>query len=184
MPGPLYYATTVNFAILDLFRALLISFLVQASNLSTRLTYFVKYGKGWGPTQRFLWPKGFRLPHDVALGSVPDSGIVTQQNTGYSWKSTLGILSLPLKDGHFPPENFSNHGNRDLWPMQSGSGQIGPGYPSTSFFCFWCGYFFTTIPHRIFLLFKVSTICDEYIRYWNNGMYLSNQVNGNTHIGA
>ena len=48
-PGRLYYATTVNFPILDLFRALLISFLIQASNLSTRLLYFVKYGKWWEP---------------------------------------------------------------------------------------------------------------------------------------
>ena len=34
--------------------------------------------------------------------------------------------------------------------------------------------------HRYY--FKVSTICDEYIRYWNNGMCLSNQVNGNTRV--
>ena len=63
----------------------------------------------------------------------PDSGTVTQQYTGYSWKSTMGKLSLPLQDGHFPPETFSNHDKRDLWPMQRGPGQIGPGYPSTSF---------------------------------------------------
>ena len=32
--------------------------------------------------------------------------------------------------------------------------------------------------------FKVSTICGEYKRYWNNGICLSNQVNGNTRIRA
>ena len=32
-----------------LLRDLIISFLVQASNLITRRLYFVKYGKGWGP---------------------------------------------------------------------------------------------------------------------------------------
>ena len=30
----------------------------------------------------------------------------------------------------------------------------------------------------------VSTICDEYIIYWNNGMDISNQVNGNTRVRA
>ena len=33
--------------------------------------------------------------------------------------------------------------------------------------------------------FKVNIICDEYQRYWNNGIYdLSNQVNGNTRVRA
>ena len=32
--------------------------------------------------------------------------------------------------------------------------------------------------------FKVNTICDKYTRYWNNGMCLSNQINGNTRVRA
>ena len=62
----------------------------------------------------FLWPEGFRLPRNVTFGVYPDSGMVTQKDTVYSWEATLGILSLPLQDGHFPSEAFDNHGNRDL----------------------------------------------------------------------
>ena len=42
---------------------------------------------------------------------------------------------------------------------------------------------FFPVPHWFFFRYylKVITICDEYKRYWNNGMYISNQVNGNTH---
>ena len=65
---------------------------------------------------------------------------------------------------------------------QRGPGQTGPGYPSTSFLCLWF-YDCFPIPQWNFFAntyFKVITLCDEFIRYWNNGLYLSNQVNGNT----
>ena len=95
----------------------------------------------WRSWKRF-WPG---RSSDPGSKLIPDHKDWIVRDIG-PWKPTLGILSLPLQDGHFPPETFSNHGNRDLWPMQRGPVQIGPGYPSRSFLCFWCGYFFTT-PH-------------------------------------
>ena len=59
--------------------------------------------------------------------------MVAQKDTNYSWKATLGILSLPLQDDRFPSEASSNHGNRDLWPRQRGTGQTGPGFPLRHF---------------------------------------------------
>ena len=131
--------------------------------------------------QDFCDPKG---SGNLILGVYPDSGTVTQQYTGYSWKSTLGILSLPLQDDHLSPEAFSNHDNRDLWPRQRGPGQIGPGYPLRHF-C--VSGVVIHLQHHIEIIFrsyfKVSIICDEYIRYQDNAMYLwSNQVNGNTPV--
>ena len=90
----------------------------------------------------FLRPGGFRLPRNVTFGVFPDSGMVTQKDTIYSWKATLGILSLPLQDGRFPSDASSNHGSSNLWPWQRGTCQTGPAYPSTSFLCFLCYYFF------------------------------------------
>ena len=84
----------------------------------------------------FLGPEGFRLLCNVTFGVYPYSGTVPQEDTGYSWEATLGILSLPLQDSRFPPESFSNHGNKDLWPRQRGQGQTSQGYSSTSFLRF------------------------------------------------
>ena len=78
---------------------------------------------------------------------------------------------------------FSHHVNRDLWPRQGGPGQIGRVTPLRHF-CVSCVINFFPVPRWNFfqLLLKVNTICDEYISYWNNGMCLSNKVNGNTRV--
>ena len=58
-----------------------------------------------------LWvPEG--LPRDLTFGVYPDSGMVTQQEAGYSWKATLGKRPSPPYDGCFSPEAFRNHGTR------------------------------------------------------------------------
>ena len=100
-----------------------------------------------------------------------------------------GIFCLKLVQCHgylVSTESFSNHGNRDLWPGQRGLGQISPCYPSTSLFCVpgLIIFFQYHVENFFHYYFKVSIICDEYIRYWNNGMCLSNQVNGSTRIWA
>ena len=55
--------------------------------------------------------------------------------------------------------------------------------PLRHFLCFWYYYFFP-IPHWIFCcdFFKVSTICEEYKKYWNNGICLSNKVTNKMEI--
>ena len=82
---------------------------------------------------QFCDPKGSGYLILQLLGVYPDSGTVTQQYTGYSWKSTHFCVSIVV-------------------------------------------IFYSTSLNFFHSYFKVSTICDEYIRYWNNGMYLSNQV--------
>ena len=99
-----------------------------------------------------------------------------------------GIFYFKLVQCHgylVSTESFSNHGNRDLWPGQRGLGQTSRVTPLRHFLCSWSYYFFQCHVENCFhYYFKVSTICDEYIRYWNNGMCLSNQVNGSTRIWA
>ena len=99
----------------------------------------------------------------------PYSGTVTQ-DTGYSWKATHTNLSVTMVT------RTSDQGK--------GTQVNRPGlllYVSFVFLVLSLVVFYTTLNFfRDYL--KVITICDEYIRFWNNGVYLSNQVYGNTRV--
>ena len=123
-------------------------------------------GKCWS-----LNPGTFRKLHNGYT-------MVTQRN--YRWKATLGtchfnmvVSQLKLSVTMAPGASNQGRGARvkqaRVTPLHHFcvSGVI-------IFFQYHIDNFFS-------YYFKVSTIHDEYMRYWNNNwMYLSNQVNGNT----
>ena len=116
---------------------------------------------------RFLWHEGFRLSHNVTLGSVPEF------RNGYT---TIHRLHLEINSGNtfiatsrwsFPTWNVQ-------YPWQQGPltnaerpRSNRPGLPPYVIFVFLVWLFFYNTTLNLFRsYFKVSSICDEYIRYW------------------
>ena len=93
----------------------------------------------------------------------------------YHIQLSFKFLSFPVAvvNRHVEPFSYSMYLFDFKGTKAEGPGQTGPGYPSTSFLYFWCYYFKTTLN---FFFFSYNFICDEYVRYWINGMCLLNRV--------
>ena len=122
----------------------------------------------------------FVLPLNVTFGVYSDSGTVTQKDTGWSWeyirchfKMAVSHLKLPVT-----MVTGTSDQNRRTWVKRA---RVSP----LRHFCV-SGIIIFFQYHTDFFryYFKVRTICDEYKRYWNNGICLSNQVYGNRRVRA